>query len=97
MLSFPFSSSGEEDLLIKMDGISPDIKSKRLLDNWGFPAKRERKYKLEETWFYPNKNTQNPIDGIVVRIYKGRVKSWRLVENLYSEMQVWGKGAGSGL
>ena len=89
-------SAGQENLLIKMDGIHPDMKSKHLLDSWGFPAKRERKANME-VWFYPNKNTKSPIDGIVVQIKKGRIYSWKRVENMYSEMQVWGKGAGNGL
>ncbi|MFH1753898.1 MAG: hypothetical protein ABH875_06915 [Candidatus Omnitrophota bacterium] len=80
--------------LIPLKGISLQMKKKKLLNNWGFPAKRDHKTN-SEVWFYPNENTASPTDGIVVYLVKGRVSGWKTSENLFAEMEVWGKGAGT--
>ena len=79
--------------LAPLSGISVGMKGKHLLDNWGFPIIRDRKTK-EEVWFYLNQNTSNPTDGVVVYLDKEKISSWRMVDNIYSEMNAWGKGAG---
>jgi hypothetical protein len=92
----PISFGAEEKAieLIPLSGISLNMKKNKLLDNWGFPAKRDHKIHAD-VWFYPNVQTPNPTDGVVVSFKKGRVSDWKLVDNMYSEMEVWGKAAGS--
>jgi len=87
-------SRGEEAALIKLNGISAGMRARKLLDSWGFPAKRERKAGSAELWFYLNDNTPNPTDGVIVRLKKNAVESWSLSDNMYSEMAIWGKEAG---
>ena len=74
-------------------GIAVQMRSKELVDNWGFPAKRDRKTNAE-VWFYLNENTSHPTDGIVVYLAKNRVTGWKKTDNVYSEMAIWGKVAG---
>jgi len=78
-----------------LNGIEAGMKHKDLIDSWGFPAKRDKKSGRVEIWCYLDKNTPHPTDGIVVRLDKGLVESWRIVENIYTEMRVWGKDAAS--
>jgi len=78
---------------VPLQGISAGMKMKHLIDNWGFPAKRDFKNK-GEVWFYLNENTPSPTDGIVVHFIKKKVERWSLVDNIYAEMNIWGKGAG---
>jgi hypothetical protein len=79
--------------LIPLNGISVNMKKKKLLNNWGFPSKRDHKIGAD-VWFYQNEHTANPTDGIVVYFNRGKVERWKAVDNIYSEMEVWGKGAG---
>lgn len=82
-----------EDELVPLEGISVGMKKKRLLDNWGFPQKRDHKIHKAD-WFYLNTNTNNPTDGVVVYMKKNKVAGWKIVNNIYAEMRIWGQGAG---
>ena len=93
LLSCASISYGQEGELVDLEGISLGMKKGRLLDNWGFPAKRDHKIRTD-VWFYANDNTPHPTDGIVVYFKKDRVENWRVVDNIYSEMEIWGKAAG---
>jgi hypothetical protein len=94
LLAISPSIHGEENELVSLKGIALDMKKHTLVDNWGFPAKRDHKTSAD-IWFYPNENTRHPTDGIVVYFKKGRVENWKIVDNMYAEMEVWGKGAGT--
>ncbi len=85
---------GETAELIPLNGIALKMKKNKLVNNWGFPAKRDHKINAD-VWYYANENTANPTDGIVVHFKKGRISGWKVVNNIYSEMDVWSKGAGS--
>jgi hypothetical protein len=87
-------SYGEEAAPVELKGIEVGMKKKRLVENWGFPIKRETR-RTSDTWFYTNDNTPHPTDGIVVFFRRGRVREWKVVENIYTEMKIWGKSAGS--
>lgn len=99
LLYVPCTVSAEEEVaeaveLIPLKGIALKMKKNKLLNNWGFPAKRDHKINAD-VWYYANENTANPTDGIVVHFKKGRISGWKVVNNIYSEMDVWSKGAGS--
>ncbi|MBL7068556.1 MAG: hypothetical protein ISS34_01685 [Candidatus Omnitrophica bacterium] len=90
-------SASAEDLSIQeLKGISIGMKRAHLIDNWGYPAKRETKRK-KDTWFYLYENTPYPTDGVVVFFYKGEVENWKVVDNIYEEMKIWGKSPGAPL
>lgn len=93
LLLFAAVSYAQEAQLVRLKGITVDMRKKDLVDNWGFPSKREYRRKLD-VWYYPNENTAHPTDGIVVYLKKGRVESWKVVDNLFEEMKIWGKGPG---
>jgi len=76
-----------------LKGISVGMKKHELRGNWGYPAKRETKNKID-VWYYLNQNTPNPTDGLIVYFYKEKVKDWKIVDNVYKEMRIWGKEAG---
>ena len=80
--------------LVELNGISLDMNKRKLINSWGHPAKRERKEYREEIWYYLNENTIHPTDGILVFFKKGKVKSWKVVDNMYEEMEIWGSEAG---
>lgn len=88
---FDFDCGGYADdtKLIELKGISVGMKKSRLLESWGYPAKRDPKNRRKETWFYLDAETPNPTDGIVVELYKGKVSTWRMVDNIYKEMSIW--------
>lgn len=86
-------SYGQEMPLVKLKGISIGLKKKHLIENWGHPSKRDTKGKTD-VWYYHNENTPHPTDGIVVNLRDGKVEDWKVVNNIYEEMRVWGKEAG---
>jgi len=87
-------SAFAEDLsLSELDGISMGMKRARLIDNWGYPAKRETK-RNKDTWFYLYPDTPYPTDGVVVFFYKGKVEGWKVVNNIYENMKIWGRSPG---
>ena len=70
------------------------MKKKELIENWGYASKREKEGKVD-IWFYRNENTPHPTDGFVVYFRKGRVESWKSVDNIFDHMRFLGKAAGS--
>ncbi len=86
------SLHAEEASMIELDGIELGMNKKEIIDNWGFPDKRETKYK-KDVWYYTNEGTPHPTDGIIVNFEKGKVKEWKVVDNWYRYMKIWGKKA----
>ena len=85
----------ENEEPVKLNGISLGISSKDLIDNWGYPSKREYK-KRAEIWYYLDEETPQPVDGVVVFFKRGRVAGWKAVENIYEEMDIWGAKVSAG-
>ncbi|NQT07338.1 MAG: hypothetical protein HQ575_07350 [Candidatus Omnitrophica bacterium] len=77
----------------ELEGIEAGMKENILIEHWGHPSKRELRGKVE-VWIYVKENTPHPTDGIIVYLERKRVKSYEEVENVYSEMRIWGTPAG---
>jgi hypothetical protein len=84
----------EDVKMPELEGIDTSINEKRLIKSWGLPADREKRHG-EEVWFYVNEGTPHPTDGVVVYFRKGKVGSWKSVDNVYREMGIWGRNIGA--
>ncbi len=82
---------GLEENVVRVTGLKAGMKRRDLVENWGYPAKRERRGSLE-IWFYLNDKTPRPTDGVAIYLKKNKIERWAVSDNIYSKMGIWGKG-----